>query len=437
MSLESRLLIALTPWRHARAWRIGLSGGLDSVVLLHALARLAETEELPPISAIHVHHGLQAVADAWPAHCQVNCDALGVPLVVERVRVEPGASLEQEARRARFAAFESHLGEGECLLTAQHRDDQAETLLFRLLRGAGVRGLAGIPVVRSLGRGLLLRPLLDISRAELESYAREQGLQWVEDPSNGDTNFARNYLRQRVIPVLAERWPQASANLARSAAHLAEAEAMLGEMAMQDLAIADGSTAFDWLPLPSLQLEPLRKLSEPRQRNALRHWLAPLTPMPDSAHWASWQTLRDAAGDAVPVWRLGGGELHRCGDRLWWLSGPWLHTVEGEMQWSVPTQPLVLPGNGELHLDGLPPVGSLRVTYRRGGEQLELAGRGRRDLKRLLNESALPPFVRGRLPLLWRGDELLGVANLPALVRAGEQGWRLRWIPPTNDPGLS
>ncbi|WP_371369191.1 tRNA lysidine(34) synthetase TilS [Pseudomonas sp. QL9] len=437
MSLESRLLIALTPWRHARAWRVGLSGGLDSVVLLRALARLVEKEVLPPISAIHVHHGLQAVADDWPEHCQALCDELGVPLIVERVKVEQGASLEQQARRARYAAFEKHLEEGEFLLTAQHRDDQAETLLFRLLRGAGVRGLAGIPAVRRLGRGSLLRPLLDVSRTELESYAREQGLQWVEDPSNGDTSLARNYLRQRVMPVLAERWPQASVNLARSAAHLAEAEALLGELAIQDLLAARGSTELDWLSLPSLQLEPLRSLSESRQRNALRHWLAPLTPMPDSAHWATWQTLRDAAGDATPVWRLGGGELHRCGDWLWWLSGEWLHTVEDELEWSDPSQPLVLPGNGELHLDGLPPVGSLRVTYRRGGERLELAMRGRRDLKRLLNESALPPFVRSRLPLLWRGDELLGVANLPALVRTGEQGWRLRWIPPTNDPGLS
>lgn len=437
MSLESRLLNALAPWRQARAWRVGLSGGLDSVVLLHLLVRLAARESLPPLSAIHVHHGLQAVADTWPAHCQALCDELGVPLVVERVRVSSGASLEQAARRARYAAFEKNLGEGECLLTAQHRDDQAETLLFRLLRGAGVRGLAGIPVARPLGHGLLLRPLLEISRAELEAYAREQGLRWVKDPSNDDTGFARNYLRRRVMPAIAERWPQASANLARSAAHLAEAEALLGELAAADLKAAEGSKEFDWLPLPFLQLESLRKLGEARQRNALRHWLAPFTPMPDSAHWAGWQALRDAAGDAAPVWRLGGGELQRSGERLWWLSGAWLQPAEGEFAWDDPSHSLALPGNGQLRLDGMPPVGSLRVAYRRGGEQLELAGRGRRDLKRLLNESAVPTFARARLPLLWRGDQLLGVANLPALVRAGEEGWRLHWTPPTNDPGLS
>src|SRR5690606_37668692 len=136
-SLESSLLESLEPWRRAPAWRVALSGGLDSSVLLHLLVRMSEREALPPLSAIHVHHGLQPAADGWPAHCQALCDGLGVPLQVERVRVSAGASLERAAREARYAAFERRLGEGELLLTGQHRDDQAETLLFRLLRGAG------------------------------------------------------------------------------------------------------------------------------------------------------------------------------------------------------------------------------------------------------------------------------------------------------------
>lgn len=437
MSLESRLLNALAPWRQVPAWRVGFSGGLDSSVLLHLLARLAQRETLPAISAIHVHHGLQAVADAWPAHCQAFCQGLGIPLLIERVAVEPGASLEQAARRARYAAFERNLAVGDCLLTAQHRDDQAETLLFRLLRGAGVRGLAGMPKSRPLGRGLLLRPLLDVSRDELEHYARREGLLWVEDPSNADTGFARNYLRQRVMPVLVERWPQAAASLARSAAHLAEAETLLAELAEQDLHEAAPPTDHAWLPLPSLAIAPLARLSESRQRNLLRHWLAPYTRMPDSAHWAGWQALRDATGDAAPVWRLGDGEVHRGAGRLWWLAGPWLRAPQGGLTWSDPRQPLALPGNGRLSLHGEPPVGPLRVAYRQGGEQLLLAGRGRRDLKRLLNEAALPAFARARLPLLLRADELLGVANLQGLRRGGEGGWSLHWEPPTNDSGLS
>lgn len=152
-TLTAKLLQTLAPWRDAPAWQIAYSGGLDSTVLLHLLADLAKTQPLPPLQAIHVHHGLQAAADAWPAHCQAVCDAAGVPLRVMRVQVPSGASLERAARDARYQAFAEAIGPGELLLTGQHRDDQAETLLFRLLRGAGVRGLTGMPAQRSLGGG--------------------------------------------------------------------------------------------------------------------------------------------------------------------------------------------------------------------------------------------------------------------------------------------
>ena len=196
--LSTRLLLNLAPWRNATTWRVAFSGGLDSTVLLHLLAHLAKTQSLPALSAIYVHHGLQAAADAWPQHCQSVCDALGVPLQVVHVQVQPGASLERAARDARYGAFVEATQTNEVLLTAQHRDDQAETLLFRLMRGAGVRGLAGMPRERALGRGHLLRPLLDVSRAELEAYAAEQQLHWIEDPSNQDCQFSRNYLRHQV-----------------------------------------------------------------------------------------------------------------------------------------------------------------------------------------------------------------------------------------------
>jgi len=436
-SLESSLLESLEPWRRAPAWRVALSGGLDSSVLLHLLVRMSEREALPPLSAIHVHHGLQPAADGWPAHCQALCDGLGVPLQVERVRVSAGASLERAAREARYAAFERRLGEGELLLTGQHRDDQAETLLFRLLRGAGVRGLGGMPPSRRLGAGWLARPLLGSSRAELEAYARRHGLDWVEDPSNADTGLARNFLRREVLPALARHWPQAGASLARTAAHMREAEQLLGELAELDLALARTEHAFAWLGLPSLELAPLLGLSEARQRNALRHWLAPLTRMPDSDHWAGWQALCDASGDATPIWRLEGGELHRADGRLWWLSGAWLESTAETGAWGDPRQPLHLPGNGEVRLRGEAPDGPLQLRYRQGGEVMLLAERGHRDLKRLLNERGVPAFARGRLPLLYRGEELLAVANLPGLDGPSSGQWRLDWWPPTNAQGLS
>ncbi|SDA74796.1 tRNA(Ile)-lysidine synthase [Pseudomonas sp. NFACC15-1] len=437
IDLPTRLLTQLSPWRNAATWRIAFSGGLDSTVLLHLLATLSRHHALPALSAIHVHHGLQAVAEAWPDHCRSVCGALGVTLEVVNVQVRPGASIERAAREARYGAFVAALQGNEVLLTAQHRDDQAETLLFRLLRGAGVRGLAAMPRQRPLGLGHLLRPLLEVPRAELQAYATQQGLSWIDDPSNDDHRYARNYLRQRVFPVLAEHWPQASATLARSAAHMGEAQGLLDDLARIDLAQAATSDAFDWLGLQSLVLAPLRALSPARQRNALSHWLAPLTLLPDSDHWAGWDSLRDAADDARPIWRLAGGELHRAAGRVWWLSDHWLCSLPGPVDWADPALPLPLPGNGRVALIGQPPAGPLSVRYRQGGEVLALAGRGHRDLKRLLNEKGVPAFVRGRLPLLYQGERLLAVANLAGLDAQADGSWRLIWTPGNQDLGLS
>ena len=437
-ALDNRLRQALAPWRTASAWCVAFSGGLDSSVLLHLLAELARREAVPALSAIHVQHGLQPVAAAWPEHCRQFCAALGIPLQVVAVQVVAQASVEQAARQARYAAFAEHLQPDAVLFSAQHRDDQAETLLFRLLRGAGVRGLAAMPGQRPLGRGTLLRPLLDCSRAELQGYAEAHGLSWIEDPSNADTRFSRNFLRQRVMPLLAERWPQASVALARSAAHLSEAEQLLGELARMDLQAARGEPLFPWLALPSLELSLVTQLSDVRQRNLLRHWLAPLSRMPDSDHWAGWRDLRDAAGDASPVWKLADGELHRADGRLYWLSADWLAPpvlpdpavvrVQGTSE---------LPGNGQVQILGELPAGRWHLRYRLGGESLHLPERGRRDLKRLLNEWRVPAFVRPRLPLLFDGDELMAVANLAQSASLQACGVRLHWSPPIGAQGLS
>ncbi len=437
MSLQARVLENLAPWRAAPAWRIALSGGLDSSVLLHLLAGLGQTEALPPLSAIHIQHGLQASADAWPAHCQAVCDALGVPLLIQSVQVRAGASLERAARDARYAAFEAVLGTGEVLLAAQHRDDQAETLMFRLLRGAGVAGLGAMPASRALGAGHLLRPLLNCTRAELQAYASEHQLLWVDDPSNLDNRFSRNYLRHQVMPVLAARWPQVAASMARTAEHLSEAAQLLDELAQEDLQSVRTSCPFGWLKLPSLALVPVRALSDARQRNALRYWLRGLAPMPDTEHWAGWRGLRDAAADASPIWRLATGELHRADQRLWWLTGDWLQAPAAPELPLRAQQALSLPGNGSAYIDGQLPPGEWRLAYRQGGEVLNLPGRGHRDLKRLLNERQVPVFVRRRLPLLLCNGEVLAVANLPGLDGPTDGQWRLSWRPPTCDQGLS
>ena len=424
-----QLLQQLTPYRNAPAWLVAFSGGLDSTVLLHQLSALAHLHRLPPLRAIHIHHGLQAAADAWPQHCQAFCAELGIPLQVVRVQVEPGASLEQAARDARYQAFSEILQAGEVVLTAQHQDDQAETVLFRLLRGTGVRGLAAMPRQRPLGAGLLLRPLLGVARGRLQAYANEHQLGWIEDPSNADDHPSRNYLRLNIFPALVARWPRAAQNMARASTHVGEALELLEALGREDLTYALMGDRSEWLGVPSLSLGPLRYLSDARQRNALQTWLAPLTRLPDAAHWAGWASLRDATPQATPVWKLADGELQASQKRVWWVSGVWLIAPSPAGPWPDVSQPLLLPGNGELHWAGEPLDGELEVRYRQGGETMSVDARGHRDLKRLLNECAVPGFVRPRLPLLYRNGELLAVANQPRLSRASAL---LKWFAPTN-----
>ncbi|MFB4369650.1 MULTISPECIES: tRNA lysidine(34) synthetase TilS [unclassified Pseudomonas] len=425
MSLESAVLARLAVWRDAPCWRVAFSGGLDSTVLLHLLAMAARHHELRPIRAVHIHHGLQAVAEQWPAHCQRFCDELGVPLDIVPVQVAPGASLERAAREARYAAFTDLMKADEVLLLAQHQDDQAETLLYRLLRGAGVRGLAAMSQNRSLGAGHVVRPLLEVPRKTLEAYAIRHGLQWVEDPSNGDSGFARNFLRRDILPQLATHWPGASAVLARAAAYQAEAQGLLRDLAEIDLERCRGQLDISWLSIPCLDLSAVRQLSEARQRNLLRHWLGNETRMPDSRHWQGWTDLRDAAADASPMWQLESGELRRHGDQLLWLDAGWCAPWSAEEQlWPDVRQPLELPGNGVVAFAGPIPDGRLSIAYRQGGEILDVPGRGRRDLKRLLQEAGVPEFIRPRLPLLKRDGQVLAVANLRLDPSVSELRWQ-------------
>lgn len=428
MSLLDRLRARLERQPPTRHWRVGFSGGLDSTVLLHLLAQLREQGLLADLQAVHVHHGLQAAADDWVAHCARVCRGLAIPLATQYVHIDGAASLERAAREARYAAFARVLPREGCLLLGQHRDDQLETLLQRLVRGAGVKGLAGMPETRPLAAGRLWRPLLDEPRRALLAYAEAEGLDWIEDPSNADTRLDRNYLRHQVLPRLRDRWPGVDQVMARSVRHLAEADELLGELASQDLQQARwAEQPFPWIPLPSLALAPLQSLSESRQRNALRVWLDSFTRQPDSAHWAGWQALREADEAGDPVWRLEGGSLRRGAGRIWWVPAAWQVAPSPQVINEQETT-LELQGNGRLRFS-VPAVASgWRIGYRQGGERLIVPGRGSRDLKRLLNEQGVPPFLRGRLPLLWRGNELLAVANLPGLDGL-PGGGRLEWQP--------
>lgn len=242
---------------------VAFSGGLDSAVLLDIVAQ-ARGGRGSPLSAIHVHHGISDHADAWAESCRAICARWDIPLSIIHVAVprDSREGLEAAARRLRYAAFEAH--PAEHVVLAHHANDQAETLLFNLLRGTGVRGAAGIPIC-SGSDGRYLRPLLGCSRTELERYADTHGLTWVEDESNADTGYSRNFIRHAVLPILSERFPAAVENLARATEHFAEAQRMLDEMAEADLG------EYRDFPVP---VSLLAGVSHARARNVLRYLLA-------------------------------------------------------------------------------------------------------------------------------------------------------------------
>lgn len=416
MSLDSVTAEALARTPPGRPVWIALSGGLDSCLLLTLAARAAQRHPRP-LYAIHVNHGLQAAAADFEGHCRALCSRLGVPLFVEHVRVEvAGQGVEAAAREARYAAFARRVKAGETLWLAQHADDQAETLLLAALRGSGVRGLAGMPAERDWRGYRLVRPMLAFTRVELEDFARRFALAWVEDPSNRDTGLDRNFLRRDILPRLTQRWPGASQALARSAAQAGEADGLLDELAALDLAAAGGEPA-------CLRVAALRTLPPARQRLLVRHACQCLgLPTPPAARLATLLAQFEARDDArVHVaWR--GGEARRWRGALylevpqdapspdWWAEWdgrPGLATPLGRIDFSL------TPVVGE-------PADRFRLTLRRGGEALRVAGRGRRDVKRLLQEAGVPPWRRSRQLLVWHGDTLVAVPGV-----AVAEGWCL------------
>ncbi|WP_295878795.1 tRNA lysidine(34) synthetase TilS [uncultured Thiohalocapsa sp.] len=443
---DARLAAALAPAAGGRLW-IAYSGGLDSHGLLHAAARLRVPLRLD-LAAVHVHHGLQPAADAWVAHCQRVCAALGIPLKVLQLGLQPtaGESPEAAAREARYGAFGALLQPGEALATAQHRDDQAETLLLALLRGAGPHGLAAMPARARLGAGTLLRPLLELPRAAILDYARAHGLKWVEDPSNADAALDRNRLRHRVIPRLRERWPALDRTLARSAAHCAEAAALLDELAdalLKGLGAA-GDTG-DVLPR-ALSMAGLRRLSGPRQRLVLRRWLLRLDfPVPDADRLRRITTeVLEAGADRQPLVAWPGCEVRRHRDALYALS-------------PLPEPPapgsclLPLPGAASLSLP--PPLGTLRwvlhdaampaqvrVCFGVPGLRCARPGRPAADLKTLFQEAGVPAWLRPQVPLLCLDSALAGVGGvrlcgtgLKQLIWEGHPWGRQGWLSPVVD----
>lgn len=396
-------------------WLVAYSGGLDSTVLLHVLAGLRSR---PPLRALHVHHGLLPEAEAWTRHCRAQARELGVVLEVLRVDAAPppGASPEAAARRARYAALRAHMRPGSALFVAHHADDQAETVLLQLLRGAGPRGLSGMPAEVPFGVGCLVRPLLEWPRAALAAYAEAEGLSWVEDPSNRDPRVDRSFLRMEILPRMRARWPSLARTLGRAAVLQAEAAEILERDARVCLSEVAG-------PRPGT-LSASRLLALPRAHgaNLVQQWIRSRgLPVPGRARLE--RILDDVAAaraDAQPCVRWPGGEVRRYRDALYALR-PLSELTERLWRWDQ-RAPLPLPALGiTLSREALltagfelpPPEIPLEVRLRRGGERCALGGSPRRrPLGKYFQEAGIPPWERDRMPLIYAGDRLLGVVGL-------------------------
>ncbi|MCS2151784.1 tRNA lysidine(34) synthetase TilS [Scandinavium goeteborgense] len=408
MSLKS-VIDALQPHRH---FLVAFSGGLDSTVLLHQLACWREQSPDVRLRAIHIHHGLSANADAWVAHCQQVCSGLEVPLDVVRVTLaDEGLGVEAHAREARYDAFRTALQPGEVLVTAQHLDDQCETLLLALKRGSGPAGLSGMSVKSAFAGTTLLRPLLNLRREALEQWAAEHRLRWIEDESNGDDAYDRNFLRLRVVPLLTERWPHFADTAARSAALCGAQEQLLDELLAEELATLIGTQG-------QLAIEPLLKVSDARRGALLRRWLAGHQAMMPSRAMLErlWQEVALARDDANPLVRLGDFEVRRYQQQLWWVP-TYERQNAPQLDWADMTQPLLLPNGDTLRCsegkDIRAPHADERVSVRyTASGTLHIVGRsGGRKLKKIWQEMGVAPWLRETTPLLYFNETLIAAVG--------------------------
>jgi tRNA(Ile)-lysidine synthase len=419
---------------------VAFSGGVDSTVLAHALCRARR--KLGGLRLLHVDHGLQPASGDWARHCARLARRWRVPLVTLHARIERrrGESPEAAARDARYALLARAMEPGEVLVTAQHRDDQVETLLLQLFRGAGVNGLAAMPAIAAFGAGRIARPLLEVSRADIERHAMSHELHWVEDPTNAHTQFARNRLRHEILPRIRAYWTGLDAAVARSARHMSEAGALLDGLARDDLdAAADGA---------GLSVTRLRALPAARRRNALRAFIARAGALaPDTSRLAEITgPLLSARSDAQPEVRWGGAVMRRRDGRLELKvtsedtapakfetgakSWDWLE----QREWYLNTDDrltLLDDDAGPIDLDRLPK--RVEIRSRTGGESLRPGPRARTQaLKKLIQAAKMSIEERARLPLLYSGQRLIAAGDrwMDASISANDKSRhraRLKW----------
>lgn len=405
----------------ARQIVVAFSGGMDSRVLLELLSRL-ELKSPLIIKAVHVHHGLSRNADEWVKRCQQWCEALNIELAVEYVQLEAGQgeSLEKIAREARYRVLAGHLNPGDILLTGQHADDQLETFLLALKRGSGPKGLSSMAQVMPFNQAVLIRPLLTATREQIYHYAVAHELDWIEDESNQDTRFDRNFIRHQVSPVLTQRWSSIHQAVQRSSQLCAQQEALLNELLADKLSVALAADN-------SLSISVLTQVSDAARDHLLRMWLARLhRPMPSQLQLNHlWQQVALAKVDANPKLQLHDIEIRRFARRLYCVAKS--QDVSGWKGSLQIGQELVLPdqlgwlalksgdpiSNGKMGLNCQALKEPLSVIFEpQGLLSCPAGGVGQKKLKKLFQELAVPSWLRRRIPILLCGNQVAAVADL-------------------------
>lgn len=395
---------------------IGYSGGMDSHVLLHAISQLREHYPLK-IKAIHIHHGLSPDASHWQQHSEKICRELKIEYETESIRIKKkiGESPENAARKARYAVLREKIQSGDIFLSAHHEEDQAETVLLQLLRGAGPKGLSAMPKNKSFGKGWHGRPLLAITHDEIKQYAVQHHLQWIEDESNQNEDFSRNFIRHRIMPILKDHWPTASKMISRTAAHCAALEPLLENIVAPELKKILGDSP------EKLSIQKCREVDSDLQSHLIRAWLRTLhLPLPSTKTLHHIQkNIMAAREDKMPEIKWNGIALKRYQQYLYVIHSSPPHDPTKIVYWEDVTKPLEIQPIGTFHPmltigKGLKiQTKKISIRFRQHGESCDMPERGgHHTLKKLFQEWAIPPWERSRIPLIYSEENLIGVANL-------------------------
>lgn len=386
---------------------VGFSGGLDSTVLLHTLSAYPLLHSR--IIAVHVNHGISQHALSWQNHCEQYCHALDIAFIAKAVEFDRSANIEEGARNARYAVFSSVLSASDCLILGHHRDDQAETLLLQLFRGSGIDGMASMREISALGNSWIGRPFLSHSRKELEAYAVVNQLHWIDDESNLDQHYSRNYLRHSIMPLLENKWPAVTGNLVRAASHCQQAQDNLFDLALID--------AYE-LSKDRLHITPLKGLKRARIANVLRAWLKISAIQSPSMH--TFNRLIDeamfASKDAMPLISWDGARIRRYQDYLY-IHRVGQAALPTSTEWRGFPKPIsIAEGLIRLFASGadkgmlIPLSAKVEIRFRQAGEQLILHGQTKK-LKKLMQDWGIPPWLRGGIPLIYVDNQLAAVVG--------------------------